>query len=171
MLTLEDRRWGNLTGGYRTAFDPRPLFSELETKCDTKTTWHELWEGLHHQGDVGEASYAAVPHLVSIYRKHAVNDAIDWNIYAIVAVIELARGDKKNPEMPNWLHDDYRHALRDLAEIGAVEILRAKVPEDVRAILSILAISAGARTHAEFLINYSSEELLEMERLASGMEP
>jgi len=54
----------------------------------------------HHQGDVGEASYAAVPHPVRIYHKRAV---IDWKTYAIVAVIELARDERKNPEIPQWL--------------------------------------------------------------------
>lgn len=144
-------------------FDPRPLLSELETKKNAKATWHELWEGLHHQGDVGGASYAAVPHLVRIYRKSGI---IDWNTYAIVAVIELARDDRKNANMPKWLEDDYFQAIRDLAEVGAVEVLQTKNLEEIRAILSILAISAGARTHAKFLINYSAEELLEMERLS-----
>jgi hypothetical protein len=134
---------------------------------DTKTAWHELWEGLHHQGDVGEASYAAVPHLVRIYRKRGV---IDWNTYAIVAVIELARDDGKNPEVPKWLEEDYLRAIRDLAEVGAVEVLQTTNPEEIRAILSILAISAGARTHAKFLISYSADELLEMERLASEVD-
>jgi hypothetical protein len=164
MLSLDDKRWQDLDGGYRTRFDPRPLLSELETDKDAKAAWHELWEGLHHQGDVGAASYAAVPHLVRIYRKRGV---LDWNAYAIVAVIELARDDGKNPEVPKWLEGDYFQAIRDLAEIGAVEILQTKNPEEIRAILSILAISAGARTHAKFLIDYSADELLEMKRLAS----
>jgi hypothetical protein len=168
MLSLDDKLWQNLKGGYRTRFDPRPLLSDLETNKNAKAAWHELWEGLHHQGDVGVASYAAVPHLVRIYRKRRL---IDWNTYAIVAVIELARDDGKNPKVPEWLEDDYFQAIRDLAEAGAVEVLRTKNPEEIRAILSILAISAGARTHAKFLINYSAEELLEMERLASEVEP
>jgi hypothetical protein len=116
---------------------------------------------------VGEASYAAVPHLVRIYRKRGV---IDWNTYAIVAVIELARDDGKNPEVPKWLEEDYLRAIRDLAEVGAVEVLQTTNPEEIRAILSILAISAGARTHAKFLISYSADELLEMERLASEVD-
>jgi hypothetical protein len=58
-----------------------------------------------------------------------------------------------------------------LAEAGAAEVLKAKNSEDIRAILSILAIAAGARTHAKFLINYSSEKLLERERLASEVGP
>ena len=168
MLGLDDKRWQNLDGGYRKKFDPRPSLSKLDTNNDTKVAWQELWEGLHHQGDVGEASYAAVPQLVRIYRNAGV---IDWNTYAIVAVIELARDDDKNPPIPKWLEEDYFQAIRDLAELGAVEVLQTKNPEEIRAILSILAISAAARIHAKFLIDYSAEELLEMERLASDVEP
>jgi hypothetical protein len=74
MLSLDDKRWQNLEGGYRTQFDPRPSLSKLDTSNDTTAAWRDLWEGLHHQGDVGEASYAAVPHLARIYRKGGVID-------------------------------------------------------------------------------------------------
>ncbi len=168
MLSLNDKRWSDLEGGYRTQFDPRALLSALETEKDTKAAWHALWGELHHQGDVGEASYAAVPHLVRIYRLRSV---IDWNTYAMVAIIELARGQGKNPQVPDWLEESYRRAIQELAEIGTVEILRAKDPEDIRAILSILAIARGARTHAKFLLEYSAEELLELERRASEGGP
>jgi hypothetical protein len=168
MLNLDDERWQTLEGGYRVLFDPRPLLSALETNKNAQAAWHELWEELHHQGDVGAASYAAVPHLVRIYRKRGV---INWNTYAIVAVIELARDDGKNPKVPRWLEEDYCQAIRDLADVGAVEVLQTKNPEEIRAILSILAIFAGARTHAKFLISYSGEELLETERLASEVQP
>ncbi len=127
MLSLDDKRWENLEGGYRTRFDPRPLLSELEADKNAKAAWHDLWEELHHQGDVGVASYAAVPHLVRIYRKRGV---LDWNTYAIVAVIELARNDGKNPEVPNWLAGDYFQAIRDLAEVGAIEVLQTKNRRD-----------------------------------------
>jgi hypothetical protein len=164
MLSLEDERWRSLEGGYRTLFDPRPLLSDLEDRKNTEATWHELWDELHHQGDVGTASFAAVPHLIRIYRKLGI---IDWNTYAIVAVIELARDNGKNTKVPTWLEGDYLRAIRDLAEMGAVEVLQTKDRDEIRAILSVLAISAGARTHAGFLINYSAEELLDMERRAS----
>jgi hypothetical protein len=113
---------------------------------------------------VGEASYVAVPHLVRIYYQRGV---FDRNTYGLVGTIELERGQRKNPELPKWLEDEYFQAIRGLAEVGASEILRAKNPEDIRAILGILAIAAGARTHARFLLDYSDGELLEMERLAS----
>ena len=73
--------------------------------------------------------------------------------------------------LPKWLKEDYLQAIRDLAEVGTAEVLKAKNSEDIRAILIILAIAADARTHGKFLINYSAEELLEMERLASEVDP
>src|SRR5216117_2283361 len=133
MLSLDDDRWDNLTGGYRMKYDPRPLLSKLENGRDTKATWHELWDELHHQGDVGEASYAAVPHLVRIHRKRRV---VDWNTYALVATIELARGRGGNPEVPSWLKEVYEETLHDLAEIGLTELSQAEGPEATRCILS-----------------------------------
>ena len=121
----------------------------------------ELWEELHHQGDVGEASYAAVPHLVRIHSKRRLDE---WNTYALVAVIELARGKGKNPKVPEWLKEEYFSAIQDLAKLGSTEILQAKDPEDVRAILSIIALAKGARTHARFLLEYSEEEMIAFER-------
>src|SRR6516162_4331513 len=109
MLSLDDNRWTDLTGGYRMSFDPRPLLVKLEAGEHTATAWDGLWEELHHQGDVGDASYASVPHIVRIHRKHAV---VDWNPYALVAIIELARTKHHNPKVPKWLEEDYFQAIR-----------------------------------------------------------
>jgi hypothetical protein len=160
MLGLDDSRWASLKGGYKTRFDPRPQLVRLETGQDIATVWHELWGELHHQGNVGDASYAVVPHVVRIHRTRGV---ADWNTYAMVAVIELARTKRDNPELPAWLEQDYFRAITELAEIGAAEILRTREPETVRAILSIIAISQGLRTHGRFLIEYSEDELLDIE--------
>jgi len=160
MLALDDSRWGELKGGYRVKCDPRPLLANLENGIEIETTWHELWGDLHHQGDVGEASYAVVPHLVRIYRNH---DTPDWNTYAIVAVIELAREKNNNPAVPKWLEDGYFSAIQELAKIGAAEVLTANDQETPPAILGIIAIAKGLRTHGKFLVSYSEDELLEME--------
>jgi hypothetical protein len=160
MLSLDDNRWNNLTGGYRMKCDPRPLLVELENAENKEAAWHELWEKLHHQGDVGEASYASVPHLVRIHRASSI---VDWNTYAIVAIIELARGKGNNPGVPTWLEEDYLRAIRELAEIGAAEMWRTENPEAVRAILSVIAIAKGLRTHGKFLVEYSEDEMLDIE--------
>ena len=159
MLSLDDNLWLELTGGYRTLLDPRPLLAKLESG-DT-SAWKELWDELHHQGDVGTASYAAVPHLVRIYRKLGI---IDWNAYAIVGVIELARS-RGNPEIPKVLEHDYFQAIQKLAEIGQSEVLRAEEPETVRAIFGIIAISKNLRMHGKFLIELSEDELIEIDPL------
>ena len=118
------------------------------------------WGDVYHQGDVGEASYAAVPHLVRIYNKQRV---AGWNTYAIVALIELARDQAPNPPLPEWMREDYRHAIQELAEIGASEIMKASNPEMVRAILSIIALAKELPLHGKFLVNYSEEEMIDIE--------
>jgi hypothetical protein len=161
MLSLDDERWNHLSGGYKILYDPRPALAKLESQRDTTTAWQELWEELHHQGDVGDASYAAIPELVRIHHKRGV---ADWNTYAMVAIIELARTERKNPEVPGWLREDYFRSIQELAELGTKEILRTEESEAIRAILSVIAIVKGLRTHRRFLVDYSEPELLEMEK-------
>jgi len=160
MISLEDARWSSMTGGYKMPFDPRPLLKKLETDSDTAEVWHELWEELHHQGDVGEASFAAVPFLVDAYRKRG---DFDWNTCAIVAIIELARKRGRNPDVPGWIAEEYFQSIEKLAEIATTRVLRAETPEDVRAILGIIAIAKGLRNHGRFLVDYSEDELIEIE--------
>jgi len=160
MLSFDDEHWNGLKGGYRVPFDPRPLLRKIESGEDLKNTWHELWGELHHQGDVGEASYAAVPHLVRIHRQIG---ALDWNPYALVACIELARTKADNPALPGWLEAEYFDSIQEIAKIGIAQFPLAKTPTDVRGILMILALSKGARTYARLILEFSEEELLDLE--------
>ncbi len=160
MLELNDNRWTNLLGGYRALFDPRPYLAELESGQETEAAWHELWEELHHQGDVGEASYAAVPHLVRIYGAHVTPN---WNTYAMISVIELARTEGTNPKLPAWLETGYFQAIQELAKIGVTEVLQVNDSDTVRAILGVIAIAKGLRAHGKFLFLYSEDEMLDIE--------
>lgn len=160
MLSYDDERWNDLTGGYKAPFDPRPSLRKLESDQDTAAAWRELWEELHQQGDVGDASYAAVPELVRIHRTQSTTD---WNLYAMVATIELARTESQNPGLPDWLRQDYFSSIQELAQMGTKDILPAEESETIRAILSVIAIAKGFRTHGKFLVEYSEDELLEME--------
>jgi hypothetical protein len=123
MLSFDDERWKYLTGGYKTPFDPRPALRKLESQQDTATAWQELWEELHHQGGIGDASYAAVPELVRIHRN---GRAADWNLYGIVAIIELARTESQNAEVPDWLRVNYFRSIQELAKMGTEDIWLAK---------------------------------------------
>jgi len=144
--------------------DPRLLVKALEDEPDTKGAWSELWGELHHQGDVGDASYAAVPLIVNAHRKRGVPD---WNPYAFVATIELSRTEPHNPALPAWLSDEYFLAIQELSQLGLAELPDARDAESVRAILSIIALAKGLRIQAKFLIEYTEDELLEIE--ANGL--
>lgn len=165
MLSFDDKRWEQLSGGYRTGFDPRAALSKLESNAKLEDAWDELWEGLHHQGDVGEASYAAVPHIVRIYRHRRADR---WRTFGLVALIELARGRGTNPDVPNWLKQNYFQAIQDLAEIGSSELMSEVDTDAVRAMLSVIAIAKGARTHARLLFEYSDEEIIALEKQLLG---
>jgi hypothetical protein len=69
----------------------------------------------------------------------------------------------ERPKETDWLQEDYFRSIRELAEIGAKKILRADDLEAIRAILSVIAIAKGLRTHGKFFVEYSEDELLEME--------
>jgi hypothetical protein len=68
----------------------------------------------------------------------------------MVAIIELARTESRNPEVPEWLRDDYFRSIQELAQMGTKDILSADESETKRAILSVIAIAKGLRTHGSF---------------------
>jgi hypothetical protein len=159
METLDDERWLHLTGGYRMEYDPRKALAQLRSGRNDDAAWSELWNELHHQGDVGEASYAAVPELVKIYKERS---AVDWQTYAMVTTIELQRTEGDNPKIPTWLEEDYFAALRELAAMGACEVFQTKDPDTTRTILGMLAVARGLRIFGELLTHYSEPEIKEM---------
>ncbi|MGC1953782.1 MAG: hypothetical protein WA970_14695, partial [Gammaproteobacteria bacterium] len=140
------------------------LLRRLESGTDIQGCWQELWQGLYHQGDVGEASYAAVPHMVRIYQNRG---KIDWNTYAIVTSIELARNVGKNPDVPSWLLQGYEDAINSLAMTGLGELPHANEKESIRSILAVIAIWKEARRYARIIIDYSEDELNELENKGS----
>jgi hypothetical protein len=159
MLDLKDRRWTEMKGGYRVPFDPRPLLEQIERGKKLDEAWYELSGELFHQGDVGEASYAALPHLVRIHRQRGVPDA---NTYSLVATIDLARGEGKNPKVPAWLQPGYDDAISALAAMGLRELAVAEKMEEIQSILAVLAIWKGARTYGRLLNWYTQDELAEL---------
>ena len=140
-------------------FDPRPLLRRLESGSDDASTWSELWENLHHQGDVGVASYAAIPYLVQIQRNRK---SADWNTYALITLIELRRTEPNNPELPTWLEQDYFAAITETAKRGLADLPQVEDKETLRSILAIVALWKGTRVYARLLLNFSEEEVSEL---------
>ena len=158
-LDWADARWTDLLGGYRIPYDPRKALRLLEDGKDTARAWDELWDELHHQGDIGEASFAAVPHLVRIHEHRGVPD---WNTYALAAVIELARDRADNPQPPPDLQHFYDSAWIQLVDIGLRELSTAQEPTLVASIMGAVAIGKGQRILGRLAIEFTEDERREL---------
>jgi hypothetical protein len=53
MLALTDKRWQQMRGGYGVPYDASVPLAKLAAG---QAVWDELWNELHHQGDLGEAA-------------------------------------------------------------------------------------------------------------------
>jgi hypothetical protein len=154
-MDLDDPQWPHLQGGYRVPYDPRRALLALEKAGETVTIWEELWTELYHQGDVGEASYAAVPHLVRI---HAARGIADWNTYALVAAIEVAQRSGVNPTLPANLRDSYETAWREIVKLGLHELANAENPTLVASIIGVIAIDKGLFTLGRLAVEFTEDE-------------
>lgn len=153
MITLDDPKWKTLRGGYRIPYDASIALKAMEAGSDT---WGELWDELHHQGDVDSASYAAIPQIVRI-ATHAT--ARDWNFYGLVSTIEIERHRKRNPEVPDWLLEDYELAWHQLLPLALSDIKLQQDDITIRAILSVIAISKGNLKLGALLADLDSSEV------------
>src|SRR6266446_1680747 len=91
-----------------------------------------------------------------------------YRVYGIAATIELAREHQGNPPVPAWLKDAYEESVSELAQIGLVELHRATDTETVRVILAVITLWKGPRTYARILLEFSEDEVLELEEQAFG---
>ena len=126
--------WAELEGGYRLPYDPRPALLAVEAGTGP---WDELWEELHHQGDVGLASYAAIPLLADMVERAAVPD---WNPFALAAIIDEARRDARNPGLPPWLAAQYERAWERLFAIAQNLLPAAADDNMISSLFAVLAI-------------------------------
>lgn len=144
MLSLDDPRWQAYEGGYRVPYDASGPLRQLLEEGASPELWEEFWNELHHQGDVGAASYAAVPWLVEFVRR---SPKLDWNPLALVAVIELER--PTNPELPAELAADYGAAFEKLPEILGSHPDREWDEYVVRSAVACISLARGQRWYAK----------------------
>jgi hypothetical protein len=154
---FDDLGWIGLCGGYRVPYDPRAALRRLE--AGDIEAWEELWNELYHQGDVGEASYAAVPHIVRI---HEARSRSDWNTYALVAMIEEARLDGRNPELPAYLKSAYDTAWARLVKTGIAQLGEAEEPTLVCSIIGVIAFSKKQHTLGRLAVAFTEDERQEL---------
>lgn len=117
MLNLDDPKWEEFYGGYKTTYNASIPLRKLKNASRSEEIADlidELHEELHHQGDVGLASYYSVPHLINSALQKTDNSI---NIISLIITIELAR-HSNNPKIPKDLEKDYRDAILNLGNLG-----------------------------------------------------
>jgi hypothetical protein len=159
MLNYDDPRWETLRGGYKVPYNPVPTLRKLETGIAVQDAWEELWNELHHQGDVGEASYAAVPHLVRIHKEKR---NLDWSLYAVASIIEIERHRRTNPLLPDWLKRDYENAWRELTKLAIEDLVSANDRTTVQSLLASIALGKGLLTMGAIIAEFTEDERIEI---------
>lgn len=86
----------------------------------------------------------------------------DWQAYALVGSIELARTLPQNPTPPDWLQGHYFSALRRLGELAISELPKATTDEQLGSMMGAIALSKGDRPRAQLLLEFTKDELEEM---------
>lgn len=152
MLRLSDPGWARLQHAYGTAANIPALLeralAERRPGSHPESVWFELWSALCHQGDAYTASYAAVPHLISLAPKALAQQSYEPLLLA--ASIERARLEGTGPAVPTELLADYEAAVRSGRDLARAALPAAWNADAHMALAgSLAALSgdvAGART-------------------------
>ncbi len=159
LLPLDDPKWKEYRGGYnRVVYDLAPFLTKLQSLEMADDDWNTLWDDLHHQGDVGEASYAVVPYLAEYARSAPL---VAWHAFGFPAVVELARTEGDNPEVPEDVRDSYFAAISELPKIALARGDKAWDEFCFEPVVACLALSLGRREHARAYLNLTESEIPE----------
>jgi hypothetical protein len=142
-MDLDNRIWSTLEGGYKIPYNvsiPLKKLKHASRQDELASIFTELWDNLHHQGDVGTASYLAVPELVSICID---KKSLDWNFIGLCVVIENCRLDGRNPELPVEFQDDYFESLTQLEKYLLLHFKSITDQTALRLTLSLFATVNG----------------------------
>ena len=159
-MDLENNIWTNLDGGYKIPYDASVPLKKLRLTNDTELInkiFAELWDNLHHQGDLGLASYFSVPHLVDICIDRK---SLDWNFVGLCVLIENRRLTNDNPLLPKKLEQDYFDALIKFEQYLLTNLKSIQDKTTFRWTLSLFATLNGQRELGK-AIEQLDEDILE----------
>lgn len=170
MTDLDQPIWNELKGAYGSPYNAAPVLRALETASSDEEgpLWATLWEELYHQGDIGEAAYFAVPHLVRIAGSKPV---LTPETFTFVAVVELERPRQPDPEPPARAAEAYRAALESLPNMIATHPHRAWSAELAQAICAALAATRGQGELARAVLELDPETTRAFLKEQIGYDP
>ena len=153
VLSLDSNRWRQLTHAYGPAADtPVPLQKLYDSP--NGDIWSDLFGTVLHQGDVTEAAYAAIPHVLAASNSVPLAERVEYLVFAAAAVDGL---DKK--QCPDDLKADFDAAIKSAREM-AMEVLEHATLNDLEHpyLYETLAAVNGLPTLARIVQQFSNEE-------------
>ena len=163
MLALSSPRWSDLRHAYGSASDvPSWLVAlqSLPSSGGEAEPWFSIWSALAHQGDVFDASYAAVPHVVAALS--TAPEKADQSFFQFPAWVEICRA-KGGPEIPSDLSEPYFVALSRLPALAS-RVTPPCEPGLLVCCLAAVAVANGQVGIAECVLELSpdvAQEFLE----------
>lgn len=160
MIELHDPRWAKLSHAYGSAADIPELLRQLAGATGPKIgydsePWFTLWSSLCHQGDVYEASYAALPHIVEIACN--AKSTIDFSFFQLPAAIEIARHGGKGPPVPVDLATAYNDAVSRFTECVALHRHEDWDQPTLLSAVCALSVAKGHHRVAEAIMNLDDD--------------
>jgi hypothetical protein len=145
MLALDSPRWGELTHAYGEASDIPALLRDLKDApppADSQSEpWFSLWSALCHQYDVYTASYAAIPHVVSLAADKPRGERLEHVNF--IASVEAFRHRGNAPPIPVDLEGSYVASIGQAASLIR-DCLESDWGEDeYKVLLGALAVVRG----------------------------
>lgn len=108
-------QWDLLNDAYGPSSNIPHLLDSID-KLPRDDIWFELWSRLCHQGSVYNASYAAVPIIVSKIPIDAQPIKIDFFLLPIC--IEIARNMTDAPSIPKDISSEYFQSIEKMIELS-----------------------------------------------------
>ncbi len=160
MLSLESQDWRSLRHAYGEASDIPDLLRQLALNAAPKSRydeepWFTLWSSLCHQEDVYDASYATVPHIVTIGIECV--GPIDSGFFLLPACIEVFRNNGRGPQVPAELSEAYFAALTGLHECAYRHASDKWDSAMAQSVAAALAAAAGQLKLAEAILKLDDD--------------
>ena len=165
VISLDSPRWKELRHAYGAATDVpallRGIAASPERSSPSEGPWYGLWSALCHQGDVYPASFAAVPHVISILAEH--RDRACFDFFLLPASIEVAR-NRHGVSMPADLEASYHESLQRLPALATAISLRPWDPTLGWSVLAAVAAAKSQHGAAELLLEIDHADTAEVLR-------
>lgn len=139
--------WSTLTHAYGSAADIPDLLSKLSVLESQDDLWFDLWSALAHQGDVYDASFAAVPFIVDELSRSPDTARVDYLLFP--TWIEICR-QRHGIDVQESLCEAYFDALARLPSL--VSFVRPWSEDYAVSALAAIAVGKGHADVAERLL-------------------